>query len=306
MNILRCFLVCSACHRAIACDAILNCNSNQPIDVAVSNSLKSVNHGDEIDINLLYHNYPAKSLETILIEPNIHRAVMAQWKIAISSQSVKQVSKQNLQSIPGEKIQRFVGFVEGRLHINLPEWWEEIANSATSSGIDRSISVEVKKNPNWRADKKSGLILHENLESAIASNLRLDVLLKNSLEQFQLDFSQEIPTKFLLDNSSTCVNISKQDALYVTIHSSMGQRYKISKHNLLDGKLLWSSFVWTMPAPPGGGSGISRHGHFSEILFTDEVVYVVGATPGGQQGVIYIEGFNRLNGDPLIRFSSEY
>ena len=276
------------------------------INEATNSALLSIEKGNEIDFELLYGDYPLESLGEISRGANDHRAVMAQWELAVQSKNSAVINPVNPFKFPRENIQRFIGFVEGRLNIDLPVWWEETACTARSFGPKFMLDMEVQKSSKWRDSKESFFWLHENVKSAYATGSELEAVLKNESDPVTLDFSKEIPTKFYLDNPSTCINISQPDALYVTIHTSVGRMYKISKFNPGRKEAVWSRSVWTMPNPPTGSSGIPRQGHYSEMIFTDETVYVVGATPGGGPGVIYLEGFSRTSGNPTIRFSSEY
>lgn len=204
---------------------------------------------------------------------------------------------------------RFVGFVDGRLPVQPPEWWERIVAGAMLAGNDGD-SVMIRCHPETIAPAAN--IPQPAIPEFIALPKAWSANKVAKGVELQMPGSRVvIPTSIPKDASGwpTTVEywdilgaVTDGDSVFVVIASADPYRSEIlAKVSRRGGKVLWERRIWT----GGELTGISLSGprfgreHIVEPkMGRDGNVYVFGATALGA----YIESFSATDGTPQLRF----
>jgi hypothetical protein len=198
-------------------------------------------------------------------------------------------------------VQRFVGFVEGRLRVQIPTWWEEMLESPD------------KLHP-LRTGAKTASVLEFN-ETAIGTS--------SDLVHCKLDRRQVLVPASTLDwlaevacTRTFHASVSKSGLVIVSIQSVFdgGKRSGIAYVDLESGEELWRHHVWGTNPYRFGSSGpaLVRIDAVSIRVDRDQVtVFGAGSdwceyANGGAylNAALYVEQFSVRDGHSTVRFST--
>jgi hypothetical protein len=204
---------------------------------------------------------------------------------------------------------RFVGFVEGRLPVQPPEWWERIVAGAMLAGNDGD-SVTIRCHPKSLA--LAGDIPRPAIPEFIALPKGWSANKVAKGVELQMPGTRVlIPTSIPKDASGrpTTVEywgmlstVTDGDSVFVVVGSDDAYCSEIlAKVSRRGGKVLWERRIWTGGELTGislSGPSFGREHIVEPKMGRDGNVYVFGATVLGA----HIESFSATDGTPQLRF----
>jgi hypothetical protein len=191
-------------------------------------------------------------------------------------------------------VARFLGFIEGRLRLSLPDWWEEAVEAAFLGGCGRVVPGVPKPWPyhvvpfrDWTIGMPLGQSIQENDKA---------VVLKSG------DETAAVSAVFVKEHfgKPECLSILiDKDRSFVAYHNDFGYSFSLLCLDRKSGNLIWKATVWDW-ANDLGTSG-PWYDHVA-VVGNDQRVFVIGC------GVscFYIEAFERASGKSIIRFANWY
>ena len=190
-----------------------------------------------------------------------------------------------------QAVSRFLGFIEGRLDIQLPTWWEETIVSATLDPTGRIVPGFPQR---WLTEDSPKdfpeLAKLEQTQSRTHTRVQIGkqaVLL--TPEVFEMRRKSLANTAGYLD----------QENCILALHSDSGESYSLLCFDRRTGEIRWKSEVWA------GASEFTVIGKSHEIVAVvtkGKRVFVVGSGTFH----FYIEGFDRKTGQAEFRFVNFY
>jgi hypothetical protein len=238
----------------------------------------------------LFDKRRAEQIRGLKAHASVGIGLRAAWEeVRISVPEKRQPSQLD---VDRTRLSRFIGFVEGRLCISLPPWWEETVLNAQA--FERA-NIFFTVQPQLLYPKRGlGFLMPR------------DTTLINTQQQAVLQVRGEsvrIPAKVLENgrtHSGPCLSaFLDRDRAYVAMQSDCCDPYQLICIDRRLGNIVWEAEVWA------SGGGIFYCGpsyHVVSISVADQRVLVFGAGPN----CVYVEGFAVVNGTPLFRFSTSY
>jgi len=300
--------------------------------IAVYDQEESQFSRDEL-LGLLLGHSSQTQLQEYKANPDDTIAVHAAWEEVKRSARVpliKQIYEkpedmdlQPLVKIQRAPAQRFLGFVEGRLGVPLPKWWEGrflraylSANSPDGISFDHDDMDESsadKGNP-YRAeyhDEEKTNRQGSTYTSRTWFRYLLDIDqvvppfkggVKVTWDEFSYTVPEEIQKKALDRHAYPSVGFSgwlNNDYFVFAFHGDYATGYRLY---CVDRKSM--SVVWSSEVRSYFHGGISGPGffHYVEMRVKDNVLYVFGT----DFVVAYIEAFSLKDGTPVMQFSTNY
>jgi hypothetical protein len=222
-----------------------------------------------------------RELET---DPHPAIAMYAAWEEAISDLDDKPA---RLATQLDLRLERFLGFVEGRLSVNAPEWWKESLLSI--KGRRRTLLAPLKSDfdavaaehmKDFRQEKRDGdvVVVTRGMETV---PIPLDLM------------------KFAKEMRVGVMPTVAGGNWYFTSTWSLPFSSYLYKVNPVNGKVIWETVVWGQLWRPIGLTG-GGYRHYHAVHVSQGRVIVFGA---GNYAV-YVEGFDERTGKCLFRFST--
>ena len=207
------------------------------------------------------------------------RAVASAWKDMTTSSDGKR------------DVSRFFGFIEGRLGVKPPKWWERLL-----SGINYSddIHFTIPLDSNWLYEPPSNGI-------KVARDQKVKVV--DGGFAVQNGTQQMIVSKAILDMSGKYGQINTIDTETDNDHAFIAVRrfdrleycvFRIDSHS---GEIQWQADV-LVGATLTNSSG--REYHFIELVHFGHNVYVFGIS----DRYVYIRGYDSLSGEHRLAFTA--
>jgi hypothetical protein len=225
-------------------------------------------------------------------------ALRAAWEVVL--RRLPKPEEEESWVLPDDRsLSRFMGFVEGRLHVNPPDWWQR-AVLRTEGFFGARILL-----PNEVADLKYGETwcgYFCPLNSAIferGGNLWIRVN-KNAV-MVPPELEKELRTATNKASSShICCSIDS-NRWYLLGHSNRTTPYWLRCFTCAGGvsKLAWKAKGW---GSKGWGGWTGFGWNFVTISANEQRVIVFGAG----DDAAYIEAFNAQSGEVLFRFSTAF
>jgi hypothetical protein len=243
---------------------------------------------------------------------NAHPAVAlhAEWARTIRAMKLKPTRK--TEKMPCWLAQRFLGFVEGRLRIRTPEWWQETLLSALVSTSGEMVSYEV---PDWlHAYRRTGVELG-------GSGLQLETESGEVTTKDGWELLAPPDTKLRREGTTLVATVHGrtvtvpidvvQDAggadrlyfvpdgqrCYLAVHSG-GFEFSMVCIDQSSHALLWKTKVWSAHCQSLRG----LVGERLSLIIADDQVVVLGA----ESCAMFIEAFDKNTGKNRFRFSTWY
>jgi hypothetical protein len=189
-------------------------------------------------------------------------------------------------------LSRFVGFIEGRLQLPVPEQWEAVALSAKEANRGCVGFREGDKSLYHRTPSglyaPVGTVL-EGTAGGIAVTIGDD----------SYEFNRAVVA--LLQRKGTLQSVNAHfdgDRCIVAFHSNRGSSYTLYCFDRRSSEEVWSSSVWASGIDMYTGVGF----HCAWLVVAHENVFVFGASDES----IYIEAFDVRDGENTFRFSTAY
>jgi hypothetical protein len=190
---------------------------------------------------------------------------------------------------------RFIGFVEGKLGIQLPSWWEEAVRAAATWERDEPIYPgKPKETPYHYFDldgHQIGLPKTMTLEKKGEG-----ILIRTAKESMVL--SRAIAKEIWTSSLTLSGSLSKERCI-LAFHNDIGCSFQLVCLDRTSGKKLWESTVWDS-RQAGGGTGIPQE--YVSVLDNGQSVFVFGSS----DRCFFIEAFDSKTGRNQFRFASRY
>jgi hypothetical protein len=191
-------------------------------------------------------------------------------------------------------VARFFGFVEGRLSLALPVWWEETIQDAFLGGCGRVVPGQPKTWPyQWVrfGNTKIGMPQGQSIRRG-----EMGVALCSGDDRAAV--SEDVVKKHLKFARHLSFLIDKEFS-FVALHDNVGTSYELLCLERKSGRQVWKATVWDW-AYSGATTGAWQES--VAVVGKGERVYVIGA------GVFcfYIEAFDRATGRNAFRFANWY
>jgi len=269
--------------RALADDALVMKRRGQisAIDLTKLSSLKNVFDG-------LFKMPDSAQISELKTVESTSVALRAAWEQVRAS--VHPDFQESSLEIDQKILRHFVGFVEGRLGINLPSRWRDAIKTARAhsrQNIFFQLSPEGYPNLSFGIRTKNGVYL-EKKDSQV--NLVLDA--------GPVAVPDELVTVGRQDINCCLTSSCTRDQAFVAIHSDFPTSFSLSSIDRRNSKLLWKSTVWPiLENLTYTGAG---YAHYVDICVSGRSVYVFGVTNYS----VYVQAFNAADGCPLFRFVS--
>lgn len=192
---------------------------------------------------------------------------------------------------PRAALDRFIGFVEGRIQCAVPAWWESAVHS-TEYGHPCTAPFERESGSPYHSAKPNVLApLGTTVDMATQ-----DVVVTVGRDSFRFPLS--ITNGKLPERLSALV---EGERCYVGLHSDVAIGYRLICTPRRSGEVVWVGRVWGSGL--GSYSGLSGCGHhWVAVVPRGDSVVVFGA----DDFAAYLEGFDAKSGVPLFRFSTFY
>jgi hypothetical protein len=240
----------------------------------------------------LLKNASPKRIRELKKNPHVGLALCAAWREALRTGT----PTQGYRATADPAFAKFVGFVDGRLPVDIPEWWE--INVATSMITDDHGVAYHRHDPYPWIDIKARILLPKGVSIKAVDdgteigigNTRV-VLPAKVLEQARVSLGMVSP---VVDGDSVFV---------VAGTSGPSDAPILCRIERNTNKILWVRELWTGGRLTSISLGPMFVSHLVEpVVGRDGNVYVFGTAAI----CAYIEGFSRTDGTVRLRFSTAY
>lgn len=236
-----------------------------------------------------------RQLGDLVFDANTGIAIQMAWE---KSRGTFSLPPSELESAPSASVQRFAGFLEGRLQTPLPASWKRILVNRVqrkSAGIafpsvgGPDVIPPSALSPEWNLHIPNGLSL---------STVNNQVVLKSN------GTSVNIPTDVIQrmrkgEQNYLSVHIGDARTL-IAFFDYAGFGFDLNCIENNSGRVAWRSPVWALGRVVA--TGPSSQVHTVSLVQTASVAIVFGAEIHG----LYIEGFDIETGTPSFRFCTSY
>ncbi|MBX3438307.1 MAG: hypothetical protein KF861_12510 [Planctomycetaceae bacterium] len=248
----------------------------------------------DASVSAVFSEASDDQLRDLLVDDRVQIAVRSAWEIVLRS-TPRGASAGEPARIDSLAAQRFMGFLEGKLGVNLPEWWEQALQSGER--FDTGDLVFDGEPPKSYRKTDDGMWLHERLKRVETGDDSLSLWGLTGREHLQL---MVVPAqeKSLWPNH-VCALVH-DSSVFLIANGPAPTSYPLVCYDIKTGRASWHRSIWVSAA--GGWSGSLDEWHFAELLIGRDVVYVIGAVTD----TIYINGFRIADGTPLLRFTEAY
>src|SRR5262245_44628863 len=161
---------------------------------------------------------------------------------------------------------RFLGFIEGRLSVAVPKWWEASVSEAFRPGDDGEILAGQPKSP-YRVIKKPRLSITSSVSREVSNGVTT-----LSCGNQKVALSHEVTDRFVKKRTNLAVLIHG-DICVLAPHSDVGYSYPLACIDRPSGKMGWEASVWGL-AVEGGATGTWFQ--YAEIVANHDRVFVIG------------------------------
>jgi hypothetical protein len=221
-------------------------------------------------------------------------ALRAAWEEVLLSGTPRRDAKAYLDLVEPVAVSRFLGFVEGRLEIELPSWWESAVKNAHMGGCG-------KLTPSLSGGGLYHYVGFGDHKISMPKTMSVQPKEKGAVVRVgkpSIYLSPEIVEEHL--RHSHCLSAAvDQDNGYFAFHNDVGVSYPLVCVERKSGNVLWESEVWAS-AFKGYAGGVSLE--HVVVVTKGDCVLVFGS--GGY--CFYIEAFERATGKNVFRFANWY
>lgn len=238
-------------------------------------------------------------LSKLLVHPHPNVAIRAAWeRLERGVRTDNPVENQSFEVSPDRSaIERFVGFVEGRLNVLPPVWWVEmlIGSLYRDAGTHEYWVFHRPADPVYHRTEigllaEDGIELHEvDRGTAVVGN-GMDFVIPVAV-------TSDASRRGITEGISAC---SDGHSNFVALYSSIPHGFRVSRIDAQSDEMNWSARVWV------NGENVlftgNRHCNFVELMRTDRLLYVFGANLHD----VYIEAFQIEDGVSEFRFSTGF
>jgi hypothetical protein len=232
----------------------------------------------EAGVVKLLSSSQTSELDELVTDPDCAVALAAGWERVCRTLPVEEQDK--LVIPDARMISRFLGLLEGRIQVHIPEGWEAAVKSAKAYG-QRSVTFSVPR--------------HEDQPSPGHGFLR------RAGDRWIVKKESQL-IKLPADDGAGPVDYASVEfadsRAYTALYGWMPIPYLLSATDRGSGEIIWSSRVWAN-GDRGAYTGPGRH--FVTIRSTRDKIVVFGLSSFGSA---YVEVFDKKTGENRCRFNT--
>jgi hypothetical protein len=287
-------LACDPSGGQITVDALTRAESGEELDKLVWEQIRQLPDGELVKCR-------ESSSRSV--------ALAAAWEV------VCRTMKQPDLELDKDALNRFIGFVEGRVGVSSPEWWE--AGLLRAKGTPQRFVLfcigdlqtpykglpfqfHVRQNDRINGDDDHYEPLHAMVSPTIASIIEVSKGWRVTIGDESFVVAESVREQFGDIQERASVHFAS-NRVYVAFHSGMCGTSKLFCLDRPRGQILWECRVWghgNLYSHSGGG----RECHWVGLRETQDELLVFGLA--GDQA--YIEGFRVADGVCTFRFGTMY
>ena len=264
-----------------------------------------------------------QSIATLKTHAQDRIALPAAWEqVRRTFPKVAQMSKDGYGKavkVDQSVVQRFIGFLEGRLKLKLPKWWEsrmadayafdrETLGLKSAWSYDRKttrLTFSIQQTPDHRTEfrfpsyhaperrllaTRGFKISSREADLVVSKGSLICIIPKELLKTAEKEHSTHSMSCYM-DKDRCIVGFLPEDC----------NPYKVFCLDRKSSKLLWSATIWNSVAVVPGRTG-RGFTHLASMLVQDKTLYVFGT----EDFSMYIEAFRVEDGTNLFRFNTTY
>lgn len=243
-------------------------------------------------------------------------AIQAAWERIVGSMPPETTGSQEFLTVDPRLMQRFLGFVAGRLQVTLPTWWVRSFEEGKyrESGLwSVSELLPGVRREEWTGDESQddefpaddlqevGFNIQGKVQSVTNGNDFVEVKAEDRVYRIP----RSVLNDALEDHSGyNVIDVGSVDesTWIIAVHEDKYLRYPLYALTNKSEKPLWKATVFCEDTLIGGSTG-SGFTHCTEsVMDSKGRVLVFGANDFS----MYIEGFDLRDGTPSFRFSTSY
>jgi hypothetical protein len=239
-----------------------------------------------VGISKLLSSSPRSELGRLASVPDCTTAMAAGWERV--RRTMPETEQEDAVGPDLLAISRFLGLIEGRLHVPIPKTWEETVKSATGRG-QRNI---------WFPPRSDLLLPERNFEWLVERD-GAQWLVKKDSQLIKVPAGNDLGPL-----SRARVECTRERA-YVAVYGSLSDAYPLIAVDQANGKVLWSSKVWGTSKVWPRGIIVNTSGsdwHVVTMRSSSETLVIFGFS----SRAVYVEAFDRNTGENRCRFSTAY
>jgi hypothetical protein len=237
------------------------------------------------EFELTFGSATVETLGMLQNEANPSIAIRAAWEPVRRSFPLLAVNESAI--VNHGCMQRFCGFVEGRLNCNVPDWWER--NAEEMSDL---LFFPVEELGVSILDGEQSVFVPNGFDITFSED---SVLFVNGNNRCRVPCT-------LIQNRRLLHSVAAQfhnGCLFCAFLKDSPYQYELHCVDCETETVLWSADVW---AGLIRGSSGPESRHSMEIVVTESTTLVFGMAPS----VAYIEGFDLQSGALVFRFSTKW
>jgi hypothetical protein len=208
----------------------------------------------------------------------------------------------------GGAADRFIGFVEGRLQLEVPTWWQQQFRQGrlSRSGpmeFDQSCSFGWNRSRRlWSTHKRrkfSGFdgVAVDGDRMTLTQGKHTFAIRQSAIHEADGDPTQWSP---ILDSWAVVGRLDGATAYIGFSSEVLDGPHALYAFEMSSGKLLWKADVDDGLPPLGFSGGYS--GSYAEVIVDHERIAIFG----GHAVAMYLNVFRKSDGRPLVRFATSY
>jgi hypothetical protein len=236
-------------------------------------------------------------LVQFILGPSDQVALQAAWQRVRRTMSRRIPGTEQAVPVDPHAVQRFLGVVEGRLRVELPNKWADVFGRI-SYRDSRTVSFP-------------GVLPEDLIRSRIDVFTSKEITIEPAGDGFFISLrgqrfpvSQKVLQECRAEYGASDhleAMIVDADRAVITMHRAGIQRYPLVLVNRKTGDKIWRSAVWVERPVVPGRTGLG-HMHHVEITVQNDAVVVFGLCDFSA----YIEAFHFRDGSNAFRFSTSY
>jgi hypothetical protein len=267
-----------------------------PVDKRLEQALEEINRAKEISIDnaylQLFRTVDSKGLHKLLAFDNDSIALQCAWEEVRTDLPAKDRGNVPPLRLDAERLQRFLGFLEGRLRLSCPDWWQDLILNAHAH--NKSNIYFMRKGTDWYHSTREGWLAPQNTSFEIAEK---EIIVRVGSESVVIPRAAVEPTLKLHRPPNVSAVVTTKECV-CAISDEMPSCADVFCFDKDRPGLRWKAKTWHVGAY--GGSG-GRTWHWMSLVVQNARVFLFG----GGQNAVYIEAFELSTGKNLLRFSSD-
>ena len=244
----------------------------------------------------LFKGADSKKLERLKQSKEDAVALRAAWREMVlggTPRTMKHPEVETVKVVARSAGARFLGFVEGRLGITVPKWWEACATDAFRID-DKGDSLFSGDPPNpYDENKERPILVSPGVSVRVTKE---KTMLRCGNDEILL--ARDLASKYVKEQSHLCVLI-ESETLFLAPHHYAGFSFPLACIERSTGSRKWEAKVWG-GGIEGGTSGVWVQ--YASIIGKEDRVIVFGYVSGCL--CCYVEAFDRKTGRNLFRFAN--